>query len=59
MSEDDIYNIQTAIQDGTMTYLEIADRYGVSVRDVELLAEELDDIADAGMVADNDYFDDF
>lgn len=59
MSEDDIYNIQTAIQDGTMTYLEIADRYGVSVRDVELLAEELVDIADAGMVADNDYFDDF
>lgn len=59
MSEDDIYNIQTAIQDSKLTYLEIADRYGVSVRDVELLAEELDDIADAGMVADNDYFDDF
>ena len=44
MERDTVYDIQEAIIAGELTYRQIADKFGVHFEDVEMIADELNDM---------------
>ena len=44
MERDALYDIQEAIMAGDLTYRQIADKFGVHFEDVEMIADELNDM---------------
>ena len=65
---DDVYNIQVEVQEGELSFAQIATKYGVSIADVNLIAQELAEQVEFdehvcasrdSYIFDNDYFDDF
>ena len=42
MMKNIVYDIETAIEEGEMSFAEIAERYNITVEDVNLIAVELD-----------------
>ena len=42
MMKNIVYDIETAIEEGRMSFAEIAERYNITVEDVNLIAVELD-----------------
>jgi hypothetical protein len=64
MAQDTCYAIQEEIIAGALTFAEIAALFDVTVADVNLIAEELNDMIEGRRdidcaVSDNDYFDDY
>jgi hypothetical protein len=51
--KDMLIDIQESIERGTMTYQQIADMYGIPVKDVMLIAEELMDQFDDSQFDDS------
>ena len=51
--KDMLIDIQESIERGTMTYQQIADMYGIPVKDVILIAEELMDQFDDSQFDDS------
>ena len=51
--KDMLIDIQESIERGTMTYQQIADMYGIPVKDVMLIAEELMDQCDDSQFDDS------
>lgn len=52
---DMIIEVQDAIEEGELTYEQIASKYGIPVKDVVALAHNIRDFN----VQENDYFDDY
>jgi len=44
MERDTVYDIQEAILSGELTYRQIAEKFGVHFEDVEMIADELNDM---------------
>lgn len=55
--KDVLYEIQEAIIEGKMSFTQIASTYGVTIKDIELIWQEIVDQEEC--VVDNDYFDDY
>lgn len=57
--QDVTFEIQMAIDSKQLNYMEIAEKYRVTVDDVQKLADELYDLQELSQIAENDYFDDY